>query len=134
MLVKLLGSFPKLNEDKTVKLNKHGKKIIVFKYSVHGTKEELERYKQIQGDKHRLMDDGTPMWFTTICIGETGQIGISTNDKIYPDTTKLDMAQSMIENFGHAGMIMAQQTLGVSSPTVTQQAKHTIDQATPLDE
>lgn len=121
MLIKLISSRPKLNDDGTAKLTKNGKRIIVFKYSVHGTKEDLAKYKEIQGEHYREDDEGTPLYFNTRAYGRTATLSISVNDKLYVDTTNLDLAVSLIESYGRLGELMAMAELTGQVPTNSRQ-------------
>lgn len=113
MFLTLKRSYPKLNEDKTRKLDSRGKGITVFVYEVTGKKEELTKYGEImEAEKHTWKDeDGTVLWFTVRPIGMSGKLCISTNNKIYADTTAMDLANSMIEQYGHVGQILAKDIL-----------------------
>lgn len=72
----------------------------VFRYSVSGTTEQIEAYKAAQGENFRESDDGTPLWFTTRFIGNTGTLIITTNNKIVPDMSAFEKADSLAKQFG----------------------------------
>ncbi len=117
MFIKLINSFPKLNDDGTAKMKPNGQPTIVFKYSVHGTKEELAKYAEIQGENHRKDDTtGVPLYFTTRPAGVTAQLQISSNDKVFVDTTNIDLARALITQYGEVGMLMAKDLLGAAVP------------------
>ncbi len=124
MLVKLVKSYPDRNEDGTAKLNsKTGRPRMNFMYTVHGTKQELAEYKAAQGgdlpegenNHYREDEKGTALWFTQRPIGMTGQVKISQNGKVFADTTDIDLAASLIDNYGSVGMLMAKDILGATS-------------------
>lgn len=115
MFIKLLRSYPKL-EDGKQKMDSKGDPIIVFVYKVTGTKSDLEKYEQIQsvGD-HTCKDDktGDYLWFTTRPVGLKGVLMISTNDKIYADSTATDLAGAMLKQYpGKLGEMLAKEILG----------------------
>ena len=72
-----------------------------FVYAVAGNKTDLEKFKEIQGTYYRE-DDNTkqPLWFTTKCIGKTGKLIITTNNKIVPDMSEFDQAASLTAQYG----------------------------------
>lgn len=112
--IKLIRSYPKL-EDGQRKLDKDGNAIIVFVYKVTGSKDLIERYKSIQeaNDVKTVVDEqtGDVLYFTTNPCGVTGRLGMSVNDKIFVDTTSMDLANSLIKNHGYAGQLMAKDIL-----------------------
>lgn len=73
----------------------------VFVYAVSGKPEQLEAFAQAQGDNHRV-DEATnkPLWFTTRCIGQTGELIITTNGKVVPDMSTFDQAASLASQYG----------------------------------
>lgn len=79
---------------------------VTFVYTVQGSTEDLANFKRVQGEYYR--EDtvtGTPLWFTTRCVGDTGKLIITTNDKVVPDMSHYDQAASLAQqyggNFGH---------------------------------
>ena len=73
---------------------------VTFVYAVSGSAKDLEAYAAIQGEYHRVSDTGTPLWFTTRCIGQTGSLIITTNGKIVPDMSQFDQAASLAAQYG----------------------------------
>lgn len=73
---------------------------VTFVYVVSGSKENLEEFERIQGDFARKDEAGNLLWFTTRCIGASGKLIITTNDKIVPDMAEFDMAASMASQYG----------------------------------
>ena len=73
---------------------------VTFVYSVSGKASDLESYKNAQADFYREDEEGSPLWFTTKCIGETGTLIITTNGKIVPDMSAFDRANSLAEQYG----------------------------------
>lgn len=72
----------------------------VFVYSVSGTTEQVEAYKAAQGDNYRESEDGTPLWFTTRCIGNTGTLVITSKGKVVPDMSAFEQAASLAKQYG----------------------------------
>lgn len=112
MFIKLLRSYPKLS-DGHQKLDAKGNPVIVFVYRVTGSKEELAEYERIQNEgEHTCKDDGGYLWFTTRPVGLKGRLCISQNDKIYADTTAMDLAGSLIKQYpGQLGSMLAKEVL-----------------------
>lgn len=74
---------------------------VTFAYTVTGSQADLEAYAEIQGDFHRVDETtGNPLWFTTKCIGQTGKLIITTNNKIVPDMSEFDQAASLAAQYG----------------------------------
>ncbi len=124
MKIKLDHSYPKL-ENGQRKLDIKGDPITVFVYRiVKYTKEELDRYLKIQeaNEVKTVKDEKGYIWFTPNPVGVEGELKISTNDKIYPDTTNLDLANAMIKNHGRAGLAMAQSILNTPIESVEETA------------
>ena len=78
---------------------------VTFVYKVTGSKADLAKFKELQGEYYRESDNGTPLWFTTRCIGKSGKLIVTSNDKIVPDMSEFDQAASLTAqyggNFGH---------------------------------
>lgn len=73
----------------------------VFVYSVTGTQEQLESFATAQGDNHRVDEStGTPLWFTTRCVGQSGTLIITSNGKVVPDMSAFDQAASLAAQYG----------------------------------
>lgn len=73
---------------------------VTFVYAVSGSVADLAAYAAIQGEFARTDDKGTPLWFTTRCIGPTGKLIITTNNKVVPDMSQFDQAASLAEQYG----------------------------------
>ena len=109
MNVKLIRSYRSKNGNAT------------FVYGVSGNATDLDAFKVAQGDYYREDESGTPLWFTTRCIGNTGKLIITTNGNIVPDMSAFDQAASLASQYGgNFGQELAQQAaqaiLGVSAP------------------
>lgn len=94
----------------------------VFVYTVAGNSKDLESFRAIQGQYYREDDNGNPLWFTTRCVGNTGTLIITQNDKIVPDMSAFDQAASIASQYGgDFGQELAKATvaqiLGGSSST-----------------
>jgi hypothetical protein len=72
----------------------------VFVYSVSANQADVESYKTASGDYYREEADGTPLWFTTRCIGERGTLVITSKGKIVPDMSAFEQAASLAKQFG----------------------------------
>lgn len=74
---------------------------VTYRYFVKGSKTELESFEKAQGEFHRVDDEtGTPLWFTTRCIGKSGKLIITTNGKVVPDMSEFDQAASLASQYG----------------------------------
>jgi hypothetical protein len=72
-----------------------------FVYSVSGSAQDLEAYKDAQGDFYREDEStGNPLWFTTRCVGKVGSLLITTNGNIVPDMSAFDQASSIAAQYG----------------------------------
>ncbi len=72
----------------------------VFVYSVSGKPDAIEAYKQASGDFYREEENGTPLWFTTRCIGNSGSLVITSKGKIVPDMSAFEQAASLAKQYG----------------------------------
>ena len=97
----------------------------VFVYTVSGNASELQSYESIQGEYYREdTKTGEPLWFTTRCVGDTGNLIITTNDKIVADMSEFDKAASVAAQYGGnlgeqlASIAAAKLLGGSSSPAV----------------
>lgn len=88
MKIKLIRSYRSQNGNPT------------FVYGVSGSDADLEAYKKAQGEFYREDDNGTPLWFTTRCVGPAGKLIITTNNNIVPDMSAFDQAASMAAQYG----------------------------------
>ena len=73
---------------------------VTFVYAVSGSTQQVETYKEAQGEFYREDDAGTPLWFTTRCIGDNGKLLITTNGNIVPDMSEFDKAASIAQQYG----------------------------------
>ena len=62
MKIKLIRSYRSKNGNAT------------FVYGVNATGADLESFKEAQGEYYREDTDGTPLWFTTRCVGDNGRM------------------------------------------------------------
>ena len=98
--------------------SKNGNATFVYKVNANST--DLDKFKEAQGDYYREDTDGSPLWFTTRCVGEVGTLIITTNGNLVPDMSKFDQAASIAKQYGgNFGEQLAQQAaqsiLGISS-------------------
>lgn len=109
MNIKLIRSYRSKNGNPT------------FVYGVTGNASDLEAFKTAQGDYYREDADGTALWFTTRCVGQTGSLIITTNGNVVPDMSAYDQAASLAAQYGgnfgaELAKSAAQAILGVASP------------------
>ena len=72
-----------------------------FVYEVSGSANDLAAYKEAQGQYYREDETtGSPLWFTTRCVGDNGSLIITSNGKIVPDMSKFDQAASLAAQYG----------------------------------
>jgi hypothetical protein len=79
---------------------KKGTGNVVFVYGVSGSKEQLEAYKKAQGDNYVEAEDGTPLWFTTRCVGQSGNLIITSAGKVIADMSAFEQAASLASQYG----------------------------------
>lgn len=102
-----------------------------FVYKVNASASDLESFKEAQGEYYREDTDGSPLWFTTRCVGDHGTLIITTNGNIVPDMSKFDQASSIASQYGgNFGQELASQAaqaiLGIKQPSVpTEDIAHT---------
>ena len=106
----------------------------VFVYGVTGSDADLKAFQEAQGEFHREDDNGTPLWFTTRCVGPTGKLIITTNGNIVPDMSAYDQAASMAAQYGgNFGEELAKQAaqaiLGTSAPVAAAPATAKVEDA-----
>jgi len=107
----------------------------VFVYAVSGTQEQLEAFAKAQGENHRTDElTGAPLWFTTRCVGQSGNLIITTNGKVVPDMSAFDQAASLAAQYGgnfgdQLARMAAEQLLGGGAKSVAVEPK-----AEPKDE
>ena len=77
-----------------------GKAVTVFVYGVSGTAEQLAKFKEAQGENHRVDEDGTPLWFTTRFAGNNGKLILTSDGNVIADMSEYDAAASLAEQFG----------------------------------
>jgi len=120
MKIKLIRSYRSQNGNAT------------FVYGVTGSDADLKEYQDAQGEYYREDDEGTPLWFTTRCVGNNGSLIITTKGNIVPDMSAFDQAASIASQYGgNFGQELAKQAaqgiLGGSSassaPTTAPSAK-----------
>ena len=100
-----------------------------FVYGVSGSASELTAYAEAQGEFYREDEtSGTPLWFTTRCVGENGTLIITTNGNIVPDMSAFDQAASIATQYGgNFGQELAKQAamsiLGTPAPVAAPAVK-----------
>ena len=73
---------------------------VTFVYSINASDEQKEQLKAVQGDFYREDEEGKALWFTTRCIGKTGKLIITQNNKLVPDMSAFDQAASLAAQYG----------------------------------
>jgi hypothetical protein len=72
-----------------------------FVYTVSGSASDLAAFADAQGEFYREDEQtGKALWFTTRCIGKTGQLIITTKGNIVPDMSAFDQASSIAAQYG----------------------------------
>jgi hypothetical protein len=71
-----------------------------FVYGVKGNAQAIESYKTAQGSYYREAEDGSPLWFTTRCIGDSGKLVITSKGKVVPDMSAFEQADSLAKQYG----------------------------------
>ena len=102
MKIKFDGSYKRMN-DRTRKMEDR------FRYVVTGTQEELLKYEEIKGEYHRTNDKNEPLFFSQNFLGQSCELKFTLEgDKVYPDTSELDIAKNLIsQNEGALATEMA---------------------------
>lgn len=80
-------------------VDKNGKGIVMFRYLVSGTQEELKQYKAAQGEFYRENDEKVPMFFSPNFTGNNISLGITSKGKVYADTSSLDKVNSLVSRY-----------------------------------
>ena len=112
---------------------------VTFVYGVSGSAESLKAFKKAQGEYYRAQEDGTPLWFTTRCIGDSGSLIITQNGNIVPDMSEFDKAASIVSQYGgnlgdHLAASAAAKLLGsLSSTTPSVQAAPSVAPEAPTN-
>lgn len=89
MKIKLIRSYRSKNGNPT------------FVYAVSGNANDLAAFKAAQGEFYREDETtGSPLWFTTRCVGDNGKLIITTNGKVVPDMSAFDQAASIAAQYG----------------------------------
>jgi hypothetical protein len=105
----------------------------VFVYTVSGNASDLQSFESIQGEYYREdTKTGEPLWFTTRCVGDNGNLIITTNDKIVADMSEFDKAASVAAQYGgnlgeQLASIAASKLLGGSSTPAEAPVEATTD-------
>ena len=102
MRIKFDGSYKRMN-DRTRKMEDR------FRYVVTGTKDELQKYEEIKGEYPRTNEAGDPLFFSQNFVGQSCELKFTLEgDKVYPDTSELDIAKNLIsQNDGALATEMA---------------------------
>lgn len=71
---------------------------LVYVYAVSGTQTDLDVFAECQGD-NLVVDNGTPLWFTVNYAGETCELIQTSKGSIIADTSKIDAAMSLANQY-----------------------------------
>ena len=121
MKIKLIRSYRSRNGNPT------------FVYGVTGSDADLTAFKDAQGEYYREDDNGTPLWFTTRCVGTTGKLIITTNGNVVPDMSAFDQAASIASQYGgnfgaELAKMSAASILGQSAPSAPAKADAPVEE------
>jgi len=110
-----------------------------FVYRVTGNSSDLDAFKNAQGEYYREDTDGSPLWFTTRCVGTQGKLIITTNGNIVPDMSAFDQAASIAAQYGgNFGQELARQAasgiLGTSPQATPPASEPTVENPQSSDE
>lgn len=104
----------------TGKNNSATKGKLRFKYKVTGTKQELADFEQSRGDYFIKDEDGTPLFNSLSYVGKSTNLVKTQDGRYIPDTSALDTANSLAEQFPFLAGELAKDTLkaimGISAP------------------
>jgi hypothetical protein len=126
MKIKLIRSYRSKNGNPT------------FVYGVSGSDADLTAFKDAQGEYYREDDNGTPLWFTTRCVGTTGQLIITTNGNVVPDMSAFDQAASIAAQYGgnfgaELAKMSAASILGAGAPSAPAKAEAPVEEESQED-
>ena len=114
---------------------------IVFVYTVTGSKEQLEAFKEIQGAYYTEDPINGPLWFTTKCVGQQCPLIITSKGNLCADTSAFDQAASLAAQYGgnlgqELARAAAQQLMGNRNPIAAAPvaADPVFDDASEVDE
>jgi hypothetical protein len=100
---------------------------LVYVYEVTGSTQEMEDYKEAQGEHFREDEvTGSALFFTVRpFITPSGVLGISQKGDVYQDTSELDKIEAIVTNKGgNFGDILAEKLLGnlLGAPSIVSEA------------
>lgn len=85
----------------TRQYKKQGSTHTTFVYAVSGSPADLAKFEEAQGDFFRTDDEtGSPVWFTTRFAGDDIKLIITANNKVVPDMSEYEKADSLAKQFG----------------------------------
>lgn len=86
---------------------KNGNTVDVFVYTVTGTTDELDAFKDAQGANYRTTDDGKPLYFTLNYISDNVELVFTSNGNVVVDTSSLRKAANLAKQYGFLGEKLA---------------------------
>jgi len=103
----------------TGKNNPASKGKLRFSYKVAGTKDEMADFKESRGDFYLENEDGTPLFNALQYVGKSTNL-IKTQDGRYiADTSAIDTANSLAEQFPFLASELAKDVLSKIAPSAT---------------
>lgn len=76
-------------------------KVVVFRYSVTGTPEEMKAYADAKGKNNRVDDKtGQTLFFSTKYVGDCVDLLILANGDVIIDTSELRKAEAVVKAMG----------------------------------
>lgn len=107
--------------------------VLMFVFAVTGTKQEIEKYKQIQGENLRYEDDDetkSPLYFTSRFPGQNIELAVSRDEsRVFVDTSKADQMVSLAGQY--AGTPIGAEIAKLAAAEIFAGAKGVSSNATP---
>jgi len=103
-----------------------------FKYEVTGTKSELADFKESRGDYYLEGDKGEPLFNSLNYVGKSPRLVQTQDGRYIADTSALDTANSLAEQFPFLASELAKDTLKSvmgSSATAVPTAKTVVEES-----
>jgi hypothetical protein len=103
----------------TGKNNPASKGKLRFSYKVTGTKEELVDFETSRGDFFIKNEDGTPLFNSLQYVGKSTNLVKTQDGRYIADTSAIDTANSLAEQFPFLASELAKDVLKQISPSAT---------------
>lgn len=72
---------------------------LVYRYLMTGTEEQLQMYKDAQGEFFTANEEGTPIYFSTKFYGKVITLGFTSKGKIFVDNSVNDRAANIVGQY-----------------------------------